>query len=150
MFFYQKSMHTECIFFSISDYDLCKMLIFHAITKKLIIFPLFTPHFPLKIYNCRGTFFEKGKEGGGGCGGAQLTKANVSWVGTGERGGRGRVGGFFQKLETFTGNTYSTPGSRKKRTLLVMLSSFLIHNSSNLSRDLHITSNYRRPRRFYF
>ena len=83
----------------------------------------------MKIYNCRGTFFEKGKDGGGGCGGAPLTKANVSGVGTGEMGGwqGGRV---LSEISNFDRKYLLNAGIQKnKRTLLVMLLSFFIHNS---------------------
>ena len=46
-----------------------KLILYADITKKLIIFPLFTPDFPFEIHNCRGTFFEKGGGRGRGADG---------------------------------------------------------------------------------
>ena len=79
------------------------MLIFYAdITKKK--FSCFSlPDFLLEIHNSYGAFFEKG-------------------------GGRGR--GFLSEIRNFDRKyLLNVPIQKKKLALLVMLSSFLIHNS---------------------
>ena len=125
------------------------MIFYVYITKKLIIFPFFTPRFSIRKFIIVAELF---LIRGSGVGVNSLRQTNISWGGSYMQMNRGEGGlvGFFQKLKISTENTFWMPPSRKKMGI-VSNAMVLFHtqNIPKLPRNLHTTSKYMCPRRFY-